>query len=325
MAATLISVAAEQAIAQRPSTVRVSADNDAFNFWLPPWERTDQEYTSGVQGTVGYEGRSRLLRRFMPSVGATCGASAPCARHSFTLGQAIFTGPAGSAASQSGMASGAGTGVARRTRPNAGWLYLEASDRDSAGAIVTELSVAVGVVGPPALGETMQRFFHSMGAEFQRPVDWSRQLPFEPGFVARYTRTVYAYPWVDNDTWRAVPFTSLGAAVGTIRTEGVAGAGIRTDATLPGYASRWYVPLVEVSFDMHARGVIRDEFLDGAFFRSSERVPRRPFVLEQRFGIGLRWQQLSLGYRVIHAGRLYDAQPEDARWGALAAEWRFNR
>ena len=32
--------------------VDVRADNDAFNFWQAPWNRPDEEYTSGVRLTV---------------------------------------------------------------------------------------------------------------------------------------------------------------------------------------------------------------------------------------------------------------------------------
>ena len=37
------------AIAQSdPRTLTVRADNDAFDFWMYPWNRPDFEYTSGV-------------------------------------------------------------------------------------------------------------------------------------------------------------------------------------------------------------------------------------------------------------------------------------
>ncbi len=310
--------------AQRPAVLRVQADNDAFNFWLPPWERSDHEYTSGVRGSLGYDGHLPLIGRLMPRLGVSCGAMAPCATHVFTIGQAIFTGPTGPK-SETPAASASPLDADARARPNAGWLYLQASERDSTAARATELSVAVGVVGPQALGETMQRFFHSLAPEFQRPVDWSRQLPFEPGMVVRYTRTDFARPWVDNALWRAIAYTSAGAAVGTIVTEGVLGAGIRTDAWLPGFERKWYVPRVEVSADGRVRGVLRDEFLDGAFFRSSERVERLPVVVEQTISVGFRWRRLALAYRVSHSGRQYKGQEDETSWGTIGAEWRVSR
>ncbi|MDA1080697.1 MAG: DUF2219 family protein [Gemmatimonadetes bacterium] len=319
----VVCLATGPAAAQRPTALRVGADNDAFNFWLPPWERTDHEYTSGVRGSVDYDGPSPVLRRLLSSVGAAC-APSECAQHSFTLGQAIFTGFAADTSGPAGATAGAGA-RSLAARPNAGWLYVQASERDSVASVATEYSIAIGIVGPPALGEAMQQFFHSFGREFQRPVDWSRQLPFEPGFVARYTRTSYARAWVDDGTWRAVPYTSLGGAVGTILTEAAAGAGVQASVRIPGSEKRWYVPFVDVTANGRARGVIRDEFLDGALFRASERVKRKPFVFERTFAVALTWQQLTLGYRVNHTGRQYTTQSQATNWSSLTAEWRLSR
>ena len=316
----IVCLAPGPAAAQRPSALRVGADNDAFNFWQPPWERTDQEYTSGVRGALVYDGRSPILGALMRRIGPPCEPNYTCATHAFTLGQKIFTTPPAARASTDPNAPGP-----LRTRTNAGWLYVQASERDSSAESATELSIAIGVVGPPALGETMQRLFHSIVPEYQRPVDWTHQLPFEPGFVARYTRTIYSRPWVNSAAWRVSGFTSFGGALGTILTEGAGGAGLRAEARLPG-ADRWsFVPRLELSADGHVRGIVRDEFLDGAFFRKSERVPRNPTVFEQSAGVALRWRRLSVSYQVNHVGKQYSAQPADATWGALSAEWRLSR
>ena len=312
----IVCLAPGPAAAQRPSALRVGADNDAFNFWQPPWERTDHEYTSGVRGTLVYDGHSPVLGALMRLIGKACEPIDTCATHSFTLGQNIFTEP---------PAADPQAQTQPRTRRNAGWLYLQASERDSSAESATDLSISVGVVGPPALGEPMQRFFHSLGPEFQRPVDWSYQLPFEPGFVARYTRTVYARPWVSNDRLRVIGLASLGGAFGTILTEGAAGSGIRADGELPG-SDRWsFMPRFEASADGRVRGVVRDEFLDGTFFRKSQYVRRNPIALEQSVGVALRWRRLALFYQVNHSGKQYDSQPDEAAWGTLAAEWRLIR
>lgn len=308
------------AAAQRPSALRVGADNDAFNFWQPPWERTDQEYTSGVRGSLVYEGRSPILDAVMRRVGLRSEPTGTSVTHSFMLGQKIFTAPPAAAPSAEAQAV-----ALPRTRTNAGWLYVQAGQRDSSAESATEMSITVGVVGPPALGEPMQRLFHSFAPEFQRPVDWTRQLPFEPGFVARYSRTRYERPWVDNDTWSASGFTSFGGAIGTILTEAVAGAGARADTRLPG-SDRWpSMPRLEVSADGRVRGIVRDEFLDGSFFRKSEFVKRYPIVFEQSVGAALRWRRLAVFYGVNHTGKQYGAQPQNASWGTLAAEWRLIR
>jgi len=49
-------MAAGNASAQQLQSVSVRADNDAFNFWQAPYRRPDEEYTSGVRGSLVFFG-----------------------------------------------------------------------------------------------------------------------------------------------------------------------------------------------------------------------------------------------------------------------------
>jgi hypothetical protein len=42
------------AIAQTPHVLLLRVDNDAFDFWMMPWNRPDEEYSSGVH--ITYDG-----------------------------------------------------------------------------------------------------------------------------------------------------------------------------------------------------------------------------------------------------------------------------
>lgn len=322
VAAPLLLAAAPRAVAQRPDAIRIGADNDAFNFWIPPWSRTDQEYTSGVRGSLEYFGPSRWLaplRRLGAYV--TCDRAGPCGTHSFGIGQAIFTGSTDDyslVALQSGHAP-------PPTRPNAGWLFVELSERDSSSRGAGELSVQLGIVGPPALGEQMQRFFHSLGPDYQRPMNWSRQLPFEPGFVVRYSRMTQVVGFADGDRWRGSIVSHLGGAVGTIATDAVAGLGIRADISLVPGRNDAASPRVVLSLDGRERFVVRDEFLDGTLFRRSERMSKRPLVGEGSAAVSFYWRQLGLTYRVNKLGRQYDGQQMMSSWGSIETEWRLSR
>jgi len=304
-------------VAQRPSALRASADNDAFNFWVPPWDRPDHEYTSGVRGTVEYDGR--LGWRLWPGIAR----GAPRATtHGFSLGQAIYTGvPQVNTFARPRDWQPDGSGA---LRPNAGWLYLETAERDSSNGGATEFAVAVGVVGPPALGEQMQRLFHSVVPQFNRPVDWSRQLPFEPGFVARYGRSAALQRFGGDSRWRGAITSEVGASLGTILTELSAGGGATAEFVFGHDARAKSAPRIAVSAGAKARLVARDEFLDGTFFRSSDRVPKRAFVPEERAAIAFRWRQLGIAYRAHHTGRQYDAQPQPVSWATIETEWRFS-
>ena len=318
MVAPLLLATAAPAAAQGPTAVRVAADNDAFNFWLPPWDRPDREYTSGARGTLEYAGRPgwpvwpRLSRD-----------ASRVSSHSFSIGQAIYTGvrePNIFARPNDWQDDGQ-----HRVRPNAGWLYVEAAERDSTARATTELAVAVGVVGPPALAEQMQRFFHSLGPEFQRPVDWTRQLPFEPGFVARYLRTSTVGTFGDANRWRGAFTTELGGSAGTILTALSAGAGVATDVALGGAPASATAPHLAFTAGFSGQFVLRDEFLDGTIFRTSDRVDKQPIVTEARFALTFRWRQLGVTYRATHSGRQYDGQGPAASWGTIQTEWRFGR
>jgi hypothetical protein len=293
--------------AQAPRAFRVGADNDAFNFWLPPWSRTDREYTSGVRGALDFDGPLNLpgLGRLRKMI---CKADSPgCATHAFSIGQAIYTGDA--------------VETSASHRPNAGWLFLEMSERDSAANVVQEVRFAAGVVGPPALGEPMQKLFHSLGPEYQRPVDWRRQIPFEPGFVARMSRTT-THGEFESSAWRGGFTSHIGGAVGTILTSATGGVGTNAGMQFGGDSPRKWWPRLEIGAEVRGHFVARDEFLDGTFFRSSEQVARNVFYDEERLSLGLRWSQIRIGYRATRTGRQYNGQPGPAEWSSLDLEWR---
>jgi hypothetical protein len=301
--------------AQAPRAIRVGADNDAFSFWIPPWDRSDREYTSGVYGTLEYDGRSRWLNhRWLrrPECADPCATSS----HSFSIGQAIYTGSFAYEI-ETGMPIEGSVG-----RPNAGWLFVTLSDRDSSARVIEERSIAVGVVGTPALAEPMQQLFHALGPEYQRVQDWSSQLPFEPGFVARYSRETRRYDFGTVSGWHGGLAQRLGASLGTIHTGASAGGVVNLIAP-PWFVSRsQFVPRLALRADANLQGVLRDEFLDGTFFRSSDRVSKLPFYGEYGFTAELRWSWGSVSYRGAYTGRQYKDQFRPMQWGSFGAEWR---
>lgn len=310
--ACLILLAGRPAVAQRPSAVRVSTDNDAFLFWRPPWERTDHEYTGGARGTLEYPGRAGLLP--LGRLRAACDGAPACRSHSYSLGQEIYTGEPPST-----------PGVAPAKHPshrtNAAWLYVEGAEHDSIGPHVTDFSLRVGVVGPPALGEPMQQLFHVIGPKYPLPVDWHTQLPFEPGFVAtvRHSRTIATIG--DAASAGAALAVRGGLSVGTILTgvtAGVSGVGVVMLARGIHYKI-WPRVVVGASADLH--GVVRDEFLDGTFFHASDRLEKNAAYAVGGASLALRWPRLGLSYRVTRTGPQYRLQGAPTLWGTLAAEW----
>ena len=149
-------------------------------------------------------------------------------------------------------------------RPNAAWLYVDAAERDSVGDTIDEFRVAVGVVGPPALGGPMQRFFHTLGPLYPLPVDWSRQLPFEPGFVATISRTRIVTEFGSVTGTHGALMARATASLGTVLTGATAGGAASVSVPIGGAPSSEFWPTAMFSVEVAAHGVLRDESLDGA-------------------------------------------------------------
>lgn len=304
-----LALIARDAPAQRTVTVR--ADNDAFNFWQAPWNRPDEEYTSGVRLTVDYAGRAWWARG-RRGAGSGCGDSATtCAGHSYAIGQDMYT----AARSHQQPEPQAGS------RPDAGVLWLSASSTRASAAQVTEVRWTVGVTGKPALAAPMQRFFHDLAPAFNRPIDWTAQLPTEPVFAVSY----------DQRRLRTVGAMELqphaGASLGNLLTEARVGIGSRIGRSLrPGGAARsGRLPTWEVVSDATLRGVARNESLSGTFFRPSAHVALRPVVAELQAGLRLRWRGLRVAWIAHQTSAEYRTRSGTHAWSTLEAGWSTER
>ena len=316
--AALVVMAAGNARAQSLQSVSARADNDAFNFWKPPYDRPDEEYTSGVRGSLTFSGAAWWELWLHPSAADCAKSRRPCATRTFSLGQDMYTG----------KLLPDDTTHEPGTRPNAAWLYLQESSRVTTDDRLDETSVSVGVTGPPALGQEMQRAFHNLAPDLNRPLNWSEQVPFEPGIVLSYDRTQRLAVVGDTMHFAADVQPHAGASLGNILTEARAGLRVRV-----GYALQhpWQLLAVrdipEISFfaDATAHGVLRNEFLAGTLFRDSPHVTERPFVAEYQLGLLLRFQRLTIIYSMDQIGSEYVSRPNGHAWSRLGAEWRVGR
>ena len=292
------------------TAVRVRADNDAFNFWQPPYDRPDEEYSSGVRLSLDYDGPAEWMKRFANfNVGCDAGR---CVQHTRTLGQDIYT----AARHIDDPLPGPGS------RPDAGVLWVQESQRDARPFRYDEFSITIGVTGEPSLARPMQQFFHGLSPGFQRPIDWSHQLPFEPVFDVAYDRRTLT----QSHGVQIEPHA--GGSVGNLLTEVRGGIGARVGWNVQhpwmptGSASR---AEVAVFGDATLRGVLRDETLTGDLFRRSERVSVRPFVLESQLGFSVRYRQGALSYVAHATGAEYTTRTGTHAWSTIQIEWRPGR
>ena len=149
------------AIAQSPRSFSLRADNDAFDFWMLPWNRPDEEYTSGVHLTYDGGNAPRWSKLFGFQRSPCVLHTLRCATARVELGHDIYTP----------SVDLKDTRAATNARPNAGWLYLSQSARLLTVDRADELTISLGVTGPPSLARFTQQLAHNAAPAFNRPTD----------------------------------------------------------------------------------------------------------------------------------------------------------
>ena len=307
--------------AQAPLTLEIRADNDAFNFWKPPAERPDEEYTSGVRAALQLSGAAAWERWLHHGVAPCAVGVSPCATHTYAFGQDMYTGQ---------LVSGDTTPVVG-TRPNAGWLYVQESSRIERTNRLDETSVTIGVTGPAALGAVTQQLVHAIAPAYNRPINWSTQLPAEPGLILAWDRTERVLAAGEGKFLSADVELHAGASFGNILTEARAGmqarAGFRMQHPwlLAAIDSADTTPALWFFADATLHGVFRNEFLAGTMFRSGAHVDERPFVPEYQLGVTFRLEQVYISWVAHQLSSEYFSRASGHAWSRIALEYRFVR
>ncbi|HEU4457399.1 MAG TPA: lipid A deacylase LpxR family protein [Longimicrobium sp.] len=300
--------------------VKLTLDNDAYNFWVPPATRPDREYTNGMDASLEIAGgplwARRLAPRAVPCNGAESADSA-CAATTFEIGQKIFTPRA------------PGPPPAAGQRPYAGWLYFAATGQVSTRRARRAMGIEVGVTGPPSLGEAVHETWHRI-AGFSDPQGWDQQLRFEPGLTVRYDEARLLGELRAGGGRVLALAPEWGAEVGNVRTAAHVGAraaaGFRAPHPWSAAADRDSGPLaVYAVAAARQEAVAHNLFLDGNTFAESPRVERRPFVFRYEVGGGVRWRGVSLEYRTATRTREYETEPEGHTYSTFELTFRPRR
>lgn len=302
-AVILLVVAAVRSDAQQlAKAVRISDDNEYFNFWIPPIDRPDNNYTQGLK--VSWPSSS------VPSFGrkAVCRKVAACGLN-IEIGQEMYTPTFDSPTPEPGA------------RPYAGFLYgrfaLRAAERHSSRA----LTLVVGLTGEPSLAEPAQILFHRYFG-FRRPQGWKYQLGAEPAFAVSAEQSWRLAPAADGRFVDFVPTIEVSA--GTLRTSARAGGRVRIGTNLdhPWLASAGNRRVALQGFvGGRVERVARDLFLDGSTFEKSVSVDGEPVrsIWERgfRFGVG----RAAFEYSVVSQSREYRTGPLEHTYSSLSLIW----
>ena len=283
--------------------------------------RPDEEYTSGVRAALQLSGGASWERWLHRGIAPCAVGVSQCASHTYAFGQDIYTGQ---------LVHGDTTPV-KGTRPNAGWLYVQESSRYERPNRLDETSVTLGVTGAPALGETTIKIVHAFAPDYNRPINWDSQLPFEPGLILAWDHTERILTIGEGKRFGADVEPHAGASFGNILTEGRAGVTVRTGFKmqhpwlLAAIDSSDTTPAVTLFGDATVHGVLRNGFLAGTLFSSSPHVRERPFVTEYQAGVTFRLQQVSISWVAHQLSSEYFSRAQGHAWSRLAVEYRFTR
>ncbi|MGQ0764330.1 MAG: lipid A deacylase LpxR family protein [Gemmatimonadota bacterium] len=302
---------------------RLRLDNDAYNFWKPPARRPDEEYTNGVAATLENLDApvwGRLVGRGKPPcAGAEVAQATACMSTTVTIGQDIYTPhldrPPYAFPDW------------RDERPYAAWLYLGTAGRVIADGSLRTVEVAVGVTGPPALGDLSQRVAHFINERYTTKAEgWDTQVGFEPGFIASARQSLLAARGQAGGRGIADLVYNSGVTIGNVRSAADMGGRLRVGYNLshPWDARRWRRrPPLETFAVVGGRleYVARDFSLDGTLFSDSRRVARVPLVREYEVGIGLRMHRLALTWTATTRSQEYRTGPSFHAFSSMQASW----
>lgn len=304
--------------------ISVSYENDLIG------SGSDENYTSGVQ--INYFNVDRkppaILNTLADSwmgfgIGETTATS-------YAIGQKIYT-----------PKDIRNPNRQPKDRPWAGWLYGSVALSNVSKEHVDSFGITLGVVGPPSLAETTQKFIHDNITDSPEPMGWDYQLHTEPGVILSWERRWPVILAAQVGGFRLQGEPNVSFVVGNINTFAGFGGTLTfgpnqrqvqdTPPRIPpamsgtGYfdtpASRdydWYL-----FTGINGRAVARDIFLDGNSFRDSESVDKKNFVADANAGLAITYGQTRFSYTLVYRTKEFDGQEDPSIFGSFSVTRRF--
>lgn len=304
--------------------ISVSYENDLIG------SGSDENYTSGVQ--INYFNVDRkppaILNTLADSwMGFDIGETTAT---SYAIGQKIYT-----------PKDIRNPNRQPKDRPWAGWLYGSVALSNVSKEHVDSFGITLGVVGPPSLAETTQKFIHDNITDSPEPMGWDYQLHTEPGVILSWERRWPVILAAQVGGFRLQGEPNVSFAVGNINTFAGFGGTLTfgpnqrqvqdTPPRIPpamsgtGYfdtpASRdydWYL-----FTGINGRAIARDIFLDGNSFRDSESVDKKNFVADANAGLAITYGQTRFSYTLVYRTKEFDGQEDPSIFGSFSVTRRF--
>jgi len=226
-------------------------------------------------------------------------------------------------------------------RPYAGLLYVDLATAVRHENIFHGFKVVTGVVGPYALAEETQNWFHDLIGSGHAE-GWDYQLHNEPILNLVYEHRRKYQLFHTSQGFGADVIPAVSGMLGNVLIQAQAGAQVRLGYNLPDdfgstllrgfgvmpfpqYSSKEPAPKFGVYAFGSAGGtaVARNITLDGNSFQDSPHVDKRPFFPTTEIGASLwtRWFEATFSY--VYWGKEFYGQQKDSRFGAVSLSWFF--
>jgi lipid A 3-O-deacylase len=287
---------------------------------------SDRHYTNGLQfawqrsGAGLGRGLEDRLRRgpFFAADSALLGR--------WALGHSIFT-PENIKTSE----------LVPEDRPYAAWLHLDYAVLGMSEGTLDILEVSVGMVGPAAGGEQVQKWFHDL-IDSPDPQGWHNQVGNEPALLIAYGRR-----WRNLMQPRRAPLLGglglqmdlaphLEVALGNVYTYGGGGMTLRLGSGLaadfgpprirpapPAASFRLpgQQPGAYVFAGLTGRAMLQNIFLDGNTFKDSHRVDREILVGDWHWGLVISGMGMRLAFSYVVRSPEFVQQQEPDHFGTV--------
>lgn len=225
-------------------------------------------------------------------------------------------------------------------RPWAAFLYGSAGLVSVTKNHIDSLEATVGIVGPAALGEQVQKFIHRHVSDSPMPKGWRHQLKNEPGLMLSWERSWRERYALEALGWNAGATPYIGATIGNIYTYANTGVTfyltpyegrfqdtpVRVRPAMPGTGA-FVVPENTFSWylfgGLEGRLVGRNIFLDGNTFTDSHSVDKNYLVGDATAGLALTYGRTRLSYALIYRTPEFDEQDKGDIFGTVTLGVRF--
>lgn len=227
-------------------------------------------------------------------------------------------------------------------RPYAGYLYGSLGLVTVTDSHIDDVEATLGVVGPLAFGEEIQKFVHKNITDSPQPRGWDTQLDNEPALMIGWQRR---YPEFFEKDFLSLNFRiepNFGATLGNVYTYASTGINFRLgpesekwqDAPArvrPAIPGTGYFELPEdkrfswyLFAGLDGRVMGRNIFLDGNTFSDSRSVDKNIFVGDANVGLATTVDRFRISYTLNYRTEEFHGQREsNAIFGAVNVSYRF--